>query len=294
MRYLLKLLRSLLFIPGNQAKMLQKASTFAPDVYIPDLEDSVADTDKADARRIVSEHLSLFTNSNKLVIPRVNSLETGLFELDVSSLINTGIDGISVGKIYTSDDIKQIDKYITKYEIKFNIEKGSLFLIPWIETASGVLNSNQILSSSERIIAAAFGAEDFTNDMGIERVPDDTEIAFAKNYMAISAKASNIIALDNPYFDFKNSSGLINNSLESKKIGYKGKFAIHPAQIDDINKSFSPTKLEIEHAQKIVSVFEEAVAKGRGSTSINGKVVDVPVFKRAESLLNLSSELGLI
>ena len=102
------------------------------------------------------------------------------------------------------------------------------------------------------------------------------------------------MALDNPYIDFKNSSGLMKNSLESKKIGYKGKCAIHPAQRDDINKSFSPTKLEIKHAQQIVSIFEKAVAKGRGATSINGKVVDVPVFKRAENLLNLSSELGLI
>lgn len=290
----MQLFRSLLFIPGNQTKMLQKASGFQPDVYVPDLEDSVADTDKSDARKIVAENLKLFTNSNKLVIPRVNALETGLLELDISALIKNGIDGISVGKIHTPDDIKQIDKYITKCEIEFNIKKGSIFLIPWIETASAVLNSNQILTSSERIIAAAFGAEDFTNDMGIERMSDDTEIAFAKNYVAISARASNIIALDNPFFDFKNSPRLINNSLESKKIGYKGKFAIHPAQIDDINKSFSPTILEIKHAQQIISTFEKAVKEGRGSTSLNGQVVDVPVFKRAENLLNLSSELGLI
>jgi citrate lyase subunit beta/citryl-CoA lyase len=271
--------------------MLQKASTFLPDVYIPDLEDSVSINHKIDARQIVSENLILFRNSGRLVIPRVNSIESGLFESDISSLISKGIDGISIGKINTPEDIMEIDRCITKYEMEFNIEKGSTVLIPWIESASAIINSTEILKSSKRIVAAAFGAEDFTHDMGIERLSDDTEIQFAKNYLSVSAKALNIIALDNPYFDFKNSLGLIENSIKSKNIGYKGKFAIHPAQIDAINKSFSPTKHEIERAEEIISVFQESVSRGRGSTSLNGQVIDVPVFKRATALIELANKM---
>ena len=288
------LFRSLLFIPGNQPKMLEKASHFLPDAYIPDLEDSVADNDKTEARKVVSENIGLFIESNSLVIPRVNSLESGLFEDDIAALISKGIHGVSVGKIYDSGDIIQIDKIISKHENNLNIKIGSTILIPWIETASGVLDSKIILKASERIKAAAFGAEDFTNDMGIERLPDNSEVDFAKNYLAIAARACGVIALDNPFFDFKNSLGLIEDCTNSKKVGYKGKFAIHPGQIDDINNSFSPTKLDIDHAKKIVQVFEKAAKQGRGSTSLNGQVVDVPVYKRAKNLLDLAKDLKVI
>ena len=210
---------------------------------------------------------------------------------DISSLISKGIDGISIGKINTSEDIMKIDRCITKYEMEFNIKKGSTVLIPWIESASAIINSTEILKASKRIVAAAFGAEDFTHDMGIERLSDDTEIQFAKNCLSVSARALHIIALDNPYFDFKNSQGLIENSIKSKNIGYKGKFAIHPAQIDAINKSFSPTRHEIEKAEEIIDVFQESVSRGRGSTSLNGQVIDVPVFKRATALIELANKM---
>ena len=288
------LFRSLLFIPGNQPKMLEKASHFLPDVYIPDLEDSVGDNDKTDARKIVSENIRLFKKSDKLIIPRVNSLESGLFEDDIAALISKGINGVSVGKIYDTEDIVQIDKIISKYEENLNIQIGTLSLIPWIETASGILESKAILKSSVRIKAAAFGAEDFTNDMGIERQADNSEIQVAKNYLAIAARACGVTALDNPFFDFKNSSALVEDCINSKKMGYKGKFAIHPAQIDDINKSFSPSKSDIEHAKKVIQVFKEAIEQGRGSTSLNGYVIDVPVYKRAQNLIELAKKLGVI
>ena len=288
------LFRSLLFIPGNQPKMLEKASHFLPDVYIPDLEDSVGDNDKTDARKIVSENIRLFKESDKLIIPRVNSLESGLFEDDIAALISKGINGVSVGKIYDTEDIVQIDKIISKYEENLNIQIGTLSLIPWIETASGILESKAILKSSVRIKAAAFGAEDFTNDMGIERQSDNSEIQVAKNYLAIAARACGVIALDNPFFDFKNSSALVEDCINSKKMGYKGKFAIHPAQIDDINKSFSPSNSDIEYAKKVIQVFKEAIEQGRGSTSLNGYVIDVPVYKRAQNLIELAKKLGVI
>ena len=288
------LFRSLLFIPGNQPKMLEKASHFLPDVYIPDLEDSVGDNDKTDARKIVSENIRLFKESDKLIIPRVNSLESGLFEDDIAALISKGINGVSVGKIYDAEDIVQIDKIISTYEENLNMQIGSLSLIPWIETASGILESKAILKSSVRIKAAAFGAEDFTNDMGIERQADNSEIQVAKNYLAIAARACGVTALDNPFFDFKNSSALVEDCINSKKMGYKGKFAIHPDQIDDINKSFSPSKSDIEHAKKVIQVFKEAIEQGRGSTSLNGYVIDVPVYKRAQNLIELAKKLGVI
>ena len=178
------LFRSLLFVPGNQERMLTKAATFNPDVFIPDMEDSVASDNKTEARSIVSNLIQLLAAGDRLVIPRLNALDTGLLEEDLDSVIKTEVFGISVGKIQNVDDVDHIDQLMGEAELKANLKKGTLRLLPWIETAAGVLNAYGILSRSTRICAAAFGAEDYTNDMGIERRGDNDEITYAKNHVA--------------------------------------------------------------------------------------------------------------
>ena len=290
----MELFRSLLFVPGNQQRMLQKASTFSPDVFIPDMEDSIASANKTEARDIVSNQIGLLAAGERIVIPRLNSIDTGLLEEDLNAVIQTGVFGISVGKIGNVGDVDRINKLITDAESRANLPKGSLRFLPWIETAEGVLNCYDILRHSPRICGAAFGAEDFTNDMGIERRKDSSEITHAKNQVAIAARAAAVPALDTPFFAFRDIDALRQDANDSKAIGYKGKFAIHPAQIDTINKCFSPSKEEIQHAVDVIKVFEEASAKGRGSTSLDGSVVDVPVAKRAEGILAAASRMGLL
>jgi citrate lyase subunit beta/citryl-CoA lyase len=150
-----------------------------------------------------------------------------------------------------------------------------------------IVHVYEILSASPRIVGAAFGAEDLTHDMGIERTEDDSEVAYARSITCIAARAAEVLALDTPYFGFRNPEGLRQNALASKKMGFKGKFAIHPAQIDMIHEIFSPLPAEIDHARRVVAAFEEAARLGRGSTSLDGKVVDVPVVKRARALLEV-------
>ena len=282
--------RSLLFVPGNQPKMLKKASTFYPDVFIPDMEDSVAENDKDDAREIVAAHIELLSSQGVPVIPRLNSLESGYFEKDLNAVISKGIYGISVGKINSTKDIDQVEQILETGERNAGIKVGKLTLIPWIETANAIIDCHSILTQSDRICASAFGAEDFTNDMGIERRSDDKDISFAKNYMSIAARAAGVPALDTPFFGFKDPEALKVNSIMSKSIGYKGKFAIHPDQINVINEAFTPGTIEIEHAKKVIEVFEEAERQGRGSTSLDGLVIDVPVVKRAQALIKMAEQ----
>ena len=288
------LFRSLLFVPGNQERMLTKAATFNPDVFIPDMEDSVASDNKTEARSIVSNHIQLLAAGERLVIPRLNALDTGLLEEDLESVVKTEVFGISVGKIQNVDDVDHIDQLMGEAELKANLKKGTLRLLPWIETAAGVLNAYGILSRSTRICAAAFGAEDYTNDMGIERRGDNDEITYAKNHVAIAARAAGVPALDTPFFAFRDLDALRRDADDSRAIGYKGKFAIHPNQINIINECFSPSKEEIKHATDVIKAFEEASARGRGSTSLDGSVVDVPVVKRAQGLLAAASRMGII
>tara|TARA_B100000686_G_scaffold82953_1_gene89698 strand:+ start:634 stop:1461 length:828 start_codon:yes stop_codon:yes gene_type:complete len=274
--------------------MLAKAASFSPDAFVPDMEDSVAWDDKSQARQVVTDHLEMLGKTGIRVIPRINSLDTGICEEDLASIVGPHIYGVSVGKINTTRDVSVISQYIGKLESKRKIPAGTIKLVLWIETAVGLINAYEILSSNDRIIAAAFGAEDFTNDMGIQRNEDDREILFPRSQVAIAAKAAGVLALDTPFFGFRDPDSLKVNSELSKSVGFKGKFAIHPLQVEIINECFSPTKTEIDHALEVIRVFEEAAAKGRGSTSLEGQVVDVPVLKRAEALIHQARQMDII
>ena len=267
--------------------MLDKAMGFSPDAFVPDLEDSVPDAEKENARQITAAHLVKLGAGGIPVIPRVNALGSGWFEEDLTAVVGPSIYGISVGKIQTVDDIASISEIIAGLERKAGLEVGKVRLIPWIETALAVVHCYQICRASPRIVAVAFGAEDFTDNMGIERREDESEVAFARNSVCIAARAAGVDALDTPFFRFKDPDGLQANVQAAKQFGFKGKFAIHPAQVDPINTLFLPSAADIEYALRVVAAFEEAERAGRGSTSLDGKVIDVPVVKRARSILAL-------
>jgi citrate lyase beta subunit len=196
--------------------------------------------------------------------------------------------GISIGKVRNAGDIAAISKLISVLERGAGVRVGTLRLVPWIETAEAIVNVAEICRASERIAAVAFGGEDFANDLGIERLEDEWQIAYARQALCIAARAARVQALDTPYFKLRDPDGLRDNALKAKSIGFKGKFAIHPEQIDILNDCFSPSAQEIAHAQRVVAAFEEAERHGRGSTSLDGWVIDVPVVKRARALLELA------
>lgn len=285
-------LRSLLFVPGNQPKMLDKAMGFTPDAFMPDMEDSVPVDEKAQAREVTASYLPRLAPCGPLLIPRVNALDTGLLEADLAAVVGPHIYGVSVGKISTPKDVDIISNHLTRLEHKAGLAVGQVKLVLWMETALAMVHCYEILTASQRIVGAAFGAEDFTNDMAMERTDDDSELVVPRGIMCVAARAANVLALDAPYFLFRNPEGLRQNALASKKIGFKGKFAIHPAQVDMINDIFSPSAAAIEYAQRVVAAFEEAEQAGRGSTSLDGKVVDVPVVKRARGLLAIAGRMG--
>jgi citrate lyase subunit beta / citryl-CoA lyase len=283
-------LRSLLFVPGNQPKMLEKALGVLPDAFVPDMEDSVPWDEKANARQVTASFLPRFAPGGPLVIPRINSLDTGLLEEDLTAVVGPHIYGVSVGKVQTAQDIAHISEIIARLEEKAGVPVGQIRLVPWIETARAIVHCYDILAMP-RVVGAAFGAEDLTHDMGIARTEDDSEVAVARSITCLAARAAEVLALDTPYFLFRNPEGLRQNALASKKIGFKGKFAIHPAQIDMINEVFSPSAAEIDYAQRVVAAFDEAARAGRGSTSLDGKVVDVPVVRRARALLEIAASM---
>jgi citrate lyase subunit beta/citryl-CoA lyase len=259
-----------------------------PDALVPDMEDSVPEAEKANARETIRAFLPRLAAVGVPVIPRVNSLETEWIEADLAAVVGKDIFGISVGKVRTPGDISAISQLIADLETRASVGVGTLRMIPWIETAEAIVNVAAICRASERIVAVAFGGEDFTNDMGVERLEDESQVAYARQALCVAARAAHVLALDTPYFKLRNADGLRDNALHAKSIGFKGKFAIHPEQIDALNECFSPSAQEIAHAERVVAAYEEAERRGRASTSLDGWVIDVPVVKRARALLELA------
>ena len=268
--------------------MLEKALGLKPDAFVPDMEDSVPAAEKGNARETIRSFLPRLAATGIPVIPRVNSLDTEWIEADLAAVIGPHVLGVSVGKVRSAGDIAAVSQLIGELERRAGVAVGTVRLLPWIETAEAIVNVSAICSASERIVAVAFGGEDFTNDMGVERLEDDSQIAYARQALCVAARAAHVLALDTPYFKLRNPDGLRDSALKAKSIGFKGKFAIHPEQIDTLNECFSPSTQEIAHAERVVAAFEEAEQRGRASTSLDGWVIDVPVVKRARALLELA------
>ena len=287
----MELLRSLIFVPGNRANMLERALTFDTDIIMVDLEDSVPPAEKVNAREVAGEWVPKLREAGRRVMVRLNALDTGLTRDELAAVISPHLYGVSVGKTESAWDLQEIERIIGSLETRAGLTAGELKVMPWIESARALVNVNAMASASPRTIAIAFGAEDFTNDMGIQRTDDGEEVYHARATVAIAARAAGVASLDGPYVAFRNPEGLRKDAGVARQMGYTGKFAIHPAQIDTINELFSPLPEDVAYARRVMEAWQEAEANGRGSLDLDGKMVDVPVVKRAQNLLALVDEI---
>ncbi len=282
----MELLRSLVFVPGNRPNMLERALDFGADIVMVDLEDSVPPGEKSAARELAVEWAPRLTAAGRRVMVRVNSLDTGLTADELAAVVSPELAGISIGKGNTSWDLQQVDRLLAPLESSAGIAVGSIKVIPWIETAMAIVHVYEMAQASPRVVGIAFGAEDYTNDMGVIRSDFGEECYYARSVVAVAARAAGVAALDGPFVGFRDPDGLRKDAGAARQMGYTGKFAIHPAQIDIINETFSPHPDDVAYARRVVEAWAEAEAAGRGSLSIDGRMVDVPVVKRAQNLLD--------
>ncbi len=285
-------LRTLLFIPGNRQNMIEKARSLPADVLVLDLEDSVPTAEKANARALVRDSISGLAVKGQRVFVRINSLASGYAQQDLEAVISDGIDGISQPKPSSGDEIKRVEAIIERFERERGMRQGHVKLIPWVETAKGLLNAFEIASASPRVVGIAFGAEDFTLDTGMERTKEGSELHHPRVMVVIAAKAADVIAIDTPYNDFRDEEGLIRETRLARSLGFEGKFLIHPSQIDPVNQILRPSAEEVAHARRVVEAFEAAEAQGFASISLEGKMIDIPQANRARKLLMIAESIA--
>ena len=279
------LLRSLLFVPAIRERFIEKAPGAEADLICLDLEDSVPQAEKPRGREMARDAMPGMERTGYVMAVRVNSLQSGLIEDDLSAIVIPELEAIGLPKADDPGIIRQVDHYITLLEKTRGIPVGQVKILPWIETARGLINAYSLCSASPRVIAASIGGEDLTADMGMERTREGREIEYARNLVATAATAAGVMPLDTVFTDFRDAEGFEADTLLGKTLGFKGRYCIHPSQVETVNRIYRPSEEEVENARKVVASYEEGTARGLGAVNLDGVMVDKPVYDRALSLL---------
>lgn len=275
-------------MPGNNPRFLEKAKTIPADIVCFDLEDSVPDLEKNNARNLIKQALKLRSEYVPSVYVRTNSPVSGKIPDDLKQIVQKGLDGLVIPKVNNKHELAKIETILKHLEKKRKLDQISL--IPSIESAQGVVNTYEIASTCKRVVAVVFGVFDLLNDLGIEytKQPDGAKYARAK--IPLDAKAAGVYAIDAIWQDLKDREGLKEDCLIGKNLGYVGKSIIHPDQIPIAHEAFAPNKTEIEWAQKVCEVYEASTKKGKGATVVDGKMIDEVHYKRAKALLEIANK----
>jgi citrate lyase subunit beta / citryl-CoA lyase len=281
--------RSLIFIPSNVERFINKAKVVNADIICFDLEDSVPVNEKAVARQTIMEALTQRTEYKSNIYIRINSFESGLAPLDLNAIIRKGIDGIVIPKVNDEIEFSTLVDLISTLEQKRGIEKNSIKLLPSIETAKGVVNAYSIAKTVQRVNALVFGVFDFLYDMRLDYDENDgIEYAYARAKVPVDARAAGIASIDGIWQKVDDIEGLRKDAIIAKRLGYSGKSIIHPNQIETVHKVFVPNRNEIEWAKKVLEALSEAMEKGvdRGAVKLEGKMIDAVHYKQAKAILD--------
>ncbi|HBF88711.1 MAG TPA: citrate lyase ACP [Bacteroidales bacterium] len=282
---------SRLYLPGNTPSMMINAGIHNPNGIILDLEDSVAPAKKAEAQLLVRNALRQvdFYKAERMV--RINQIPKGLD--DLKYIVPHNVHLLLVPKCESGDQIKLLDKEIEKIKKQHKV-KTPIYYMPIIESALGVEKAFEIAAASENVVSLAIGLEDLTADLGVKRTADANESFYARTRLVNACKAVGIQPIDSVFSDVGDMDALAKNVKISKSLGFEGMGCIHPRQIKVIHDNYAPETDEIEKAKKIVNAFIEATEKGLGVVSLGTKMIDPPVVKRAQKIIDLSISLGLI
>ena len=263
------------------------------DAVIFDLEDAVALTEKDAARVLISEALKTNKYDTVEVVVRINPLSTPYAEKDIDVIARLKPDAILLPKA-CPEDIKVLDEKLNAIEKEMGFEAGCIKIHPLVETTYGVETVYETIKASPRVISVLLGGEDLAADLGVKRTKASDELFYARTKVVNACKACKVDAIDTPFTDTNDYEGLMADSLKAKMLGFTGKLAINPRQIDTIHEAYSPSQAEINHALRVMAAKEEAAREGLGVFSLDGKMVDLPIINRAIHTLDIARLIGLI
>ena len=282
-----------MFVPAHNTRLMDSACRINADILLPDIEDSVQPSEnKQVARDNILRYVAKGKFKNRVLYPRINDRESGHLLKDVYQLAVEGISGFVYPKATCGQDIYFIGKLLDTIEYEKGFPIGTFKLIPLIETTGAVLNVQEICKASSRVVAIAFGCEDFVTDLGGEHDPEGTSIFMARTKIAMAAKEAGIVPIDTVHIKVHDLEDLEKNLILSKKLGFEGMLVLNPKELPLVHKYYSPSEEEIEWAKEMIRLSDEVFSTGKGVAVINGKFIGPPMLKKAKDIMNKVKMIG--
>lgn len=280
-------LRSWMFVPGNKERYLQKALDGPADAVLLDLEDGVIPDAKDRARQMVAEALSGRPADGPEAYVRLNAMETPWFIEDIAAVLVPGISGVCMPKVQDAATVIEMAGILTKFEVDAGLELGTTRIVAAIESAAALQAAASIAQAHPRLAAIMFGAEDCALDLGLgtQREAEAAQLTYARSAIVIAAAAARVLSVDGVFPDLDDPEGLWADVLSARRLGFSSKSTFNPRQLDVINEIFSPRPDELAYARRVVEGFEAAEAAGDASVAVGGQLVDLPIVRRAQRLL---------
>lgn len=279
------LMRSLMFVPAHNQKLLDSAVRRDADVLLLDIEDSVPYSDKQKARDNIKEFVKRKDLNGKLLFPRVNDRESGELLKDAYQLSIDGIAGFMYPKSIKGEDVYFFGKLLETIEYEKGLPIGTFKIIPLIETTGAVINIKEICSACTRVIAVAFGCEDFITDLQGKHDLEGQSIMMARNLISIGARSCGVLPIDTVHIRVHDLKDLERNLQISKNLGFEGMLVLNPKELPLVNRYFSPTHEEISWAEEMIELSEKAKAEGKGVAVKDEKFIGPPMVKMANNIL---------
>jgi citrate lyase subunit beta/citryl-CoA lyase len=289
--------RTALFAPAANERVMMKALAAGADAVILDLEDSVAAAAKADARALAAKIIEAIARdggSQPLVMVRVNARATGMLAQDLIAVVRPGLDAILLPKAESADDIAETASMLDRDEVTHAMRPGSVAIVPMIESAAGVVRCFELLQASPRIAGSCIGTArdgDLQTDLGCAWSPEGIELMYARSKVLLDTRAagSHLQPLDGVYSDLADEAGLAADSRLSARLGYTGRTVIHPKQLEAVRAAYAVSAADAEQCREVVARFEQAERAGIGAITVNGRLVDYAMYQRAQRVLALAA-----
>ncbi|MGC8658192.1 MAG: HpcH/HpaI aldolase/citrate lyase family protein [Desulfomonilaceae bacterium] len=277
-----KIMRSLLFVPANVRRFVEKASSCGADAIVLDLEDSVPPDRKIETRNGLQHGIAIAGKGPANIMVRVNNT-ADLLEDDVQVAVCERLDALFVPKVDSADQIVKLDYLTKEIEATKGLEVGRIRFSLHVEGPLGLLHLERIAASCDRIESISLGVDDYCMAMGIELTPDASALLWPMTQLAITAKAYGVIPLGvlGSVAEFRDLEAFEGSAIRARNLGFEGSICVHPDQVSVLNRVFTPDKESVNKARRIIEAFKEAEQKGRASTTVDGRMVDTPVYRRA-------------
>ena len=283
--------RALLYMPGDNWKMITKSITLGVDSICMDMEDGTAINKKAEARATIAKALQELDFGASEKLTRINSVGSGWEKDDIEAVLPHHPDGIVIPKVESFEQVEWASRIIEDAELKNGWKVNSIRILIGVETAKGILNLKEI-AAHPRLDAVIFGGEDFAASIGAVRTKDAIELLYARQAVIVACAAYDLQPIDIVTIDYKDLEALKVEAEFGAGLGFSGKQIIHPNQVSVVQEAFTPSDDSIAYARRIVETFEASQKEGKGAYALDGKMIDMPLLKNAQKVLARAKAAG--